>query len=117
MSTTIPDTDLVLHHDEKEHVFRVLDGRRVIGGTHYVPFVVDGVKQRVFFHTALEEAYGGRGIAGHLVGYAIASTEAEAIEVVATCPYVEAWLARHPEHRSGEVLPEHVDAARAAKGA
>lgn len=39
----------------------------------------------------------GRGIAGALTQTAVAWARAEGLEIVATCPYVAAWMGRHPD--------------------
>lgn len=40
---------------------------------------------------------GGRGIAGALTQTAVEWARAEGLEIVARCPYVKAWLRRHPD--------------------
>ena len=50
-------------------------------------------------HTDVAPALRGRGVAEALVEGAMAHAREEALSVVATCPYVQRWLAKHPEHR------------------
>lgn len=54
--------------------------------------------QRVLFHTEVDEAYGGRGLAGKLVGGALDATRAEGLRVVAVCPYVKKYVSSRPEY-------------------
>ena len=39
----------------------------------------------------------GRGIAGALTRKAVAWSRSEGLEIVAACPYVAAWMQRHPD--------------------
>lgn len=58
---------------------------------------VDHAGSRVFFHTVVEEAFGGRGLGGVLVGQALAATRDEGLRIVAVCPFVKGYVAKHPE--------------------
>lgn len=49
-----------------------------------------------FTHTEVDPAYEGRGVAGRLVGDALDQVRASGRRIVAYCPYVRAWLRRHP---------------------
>ncbi|MFD7024359.1 GNAT family N-acetyltransferase [Promicromonospora sukumoe] len=50
---------------------------------------------RVFFHTEVDEEYGGRGLAGILVREALADSIRKNIVVVPVCPLFAAHLAKH----------------------
>lgn len=71
--------------------------------------------QRVLFHTKVDEAYGGRGLAGKLVGEALDATRAEGLHVVAVCPYVEKFVSKHPEY-DDLVVPVTPEALAAVPG-
>ncbi|OBF18461.1 GNAT family N-acetyltransferase [Mycobacterium sp. ACS4331] len=53
--------------------------------------------QRVFFHTEVDEAFGGRGLATILIGEALAATRAEGRRIVPVCPMVAAYVRKHHE--------------------
>ena len=53
--------------------------------------------QRVFFHTEVDEAFGGRGLATVLIGEALAATRAEGKRIVAVCPMVVAYVGKNHE--------------------
>ncbi len=53
--------------------------------------------ERLFFHTEIDEAYGGQGLAGALVRTALTETAAAGRSVVAICPFVRGWLEKHPD--------------------
>ena len=59
--------------------------------------VADRGEQRVFYHTEVDERFGGRGLASILVQQALEATRAEGKRVVATCPMVAAFIKKHPE--------------------
>jgi len=57
----------------------------------------DEGEQRVFFHTEVDEAFGGRGLATIVIGEALAQTKAEGLRIVPVCPTVTAFCKKHPE--------------------
>jgi predicted GNAT family acetyltransferase len=59
--------------------------------------VADRGNQRVFYHTEVEERFGGRGLATILVGEALQATRAEGKRVVPVCPMVADFIKKHPE--------------------
>ncbi len=56
---------------------------------------VDRDGQRIFLHTEVKPAFEGRGLAGILVEAALSATRAEGLRVVAVCPMVAAYVAKH----------------------
>jgi uncharacterized protein len=50
-----------------------------------------------FTHTEVPPALGGRGIASRLIRGALESARAQRLKVVARCPFVSAYLGKHPE--------------------
>lgn len=52
----------------------------------------------VFLHTLVPEPLEGRGIAGQLAHTALDDARAAHLQVVAQCPYVAAYVRRHPEY-------------------
>src|ERR1700753_2374252 len=59
--------------------------------------VADRGNQRVFYHTEVEERFGGRGLATILVAEALQATRADGKRVVPVCPMVAAYIKKHPE--------------------
>jgi predicted GNAT family acetyltransferase len=57
----------------------------------------DRDEQRVFFHTEVDEEFGGRGLATVLIREALKQTKAEGMRIVPVCPMVVAFLRKHPE--------------------
>lgn len=107
-----------------------LDTGEVAGRTFFTPATgeaaegADSAEQWIFFHTEVDESFGGRGLGGILVGQAMADVAERGVTVVPLCPFVKGWLEKNEEDyaaQGGAVRaagPADVDAARAAsKGA
>ena len=76
------------------------DGKYTIavdGETVGLAAVADRGQQRVFYHTEVDERFGGRGLATILIQQALEATRADGKRVVATCPTVAAFIKKHPE--------------------
>lgn len=54
---------------------------------------------RVFTHTEIDDEVSGRGLASRLVQEAVDDVRARGGMIVPLCPFLGAWLDRHPEHR------------------
>ena len=87
--------------DEKYTI--AVDGETV-GFTAFV----DRDNQRVFYHTEVDQRFGGRGLATILAGEALEATRADGKRVVAVCPMVAAFIEKHPEYSdmTDPVTPE-----------
>lgn len=48
-------------------------------------------------HTGVLPAFEGRGVGAALVRFALDSARERGFKVIATCPYVQAYLDRHPQ--------------------
>lgn len=53
----------------------------------------------VFTHTEVDPAAEGTGVGSTLVRAALDEVRASGRRVVALCPFVKAWVVRHPEYR------------------
>jgi uncharacterized protein len=51
----------------------------------------------VFTHTEIDDAYGGRGLGSVLVRAALDSARSRGLPVRPDCPFVRAYIARHPD--------------------
>ena len=108
---TNPETQTVTQNRERGRFEIAVDGKRV-GIALYAE--EDG--RRVFFHTEVDEAFAGQGLAGVMVRQALDATREEGLRIVAVCPYVSAYVKRH--HDWDDVLDrvdrEALDAVRQA---
>jgi predicted GNAT family acetyltransferase len=62
----------------------------------YAPFSADVLDLQ---HTDVPPSGQGRGIGDALVRAALGYAREQGMRVMATCPYVQAWLRKHPEER------------------
>ena len=83
-------------------------GDKEIGEESYVDVATDGGNQRVLFHTGVSDEYGGKGLASVLVRAAVDDVVASGAAIVPVCPYVVAWLPKHPEYAEHVVQPTPV---------
>ena len=52
-----------------------------------------------FTHTVVPEVAEGHGVGSHLIAGALAQVRDAGLKVVARCPFVAAYIERHPEWR------------------
>ena len=49
-------------------------------------------------HTEVEDRFEGHGLGGRLARFALDKARAEDLAVLPFCPFVNAWMKRHPEY-------------------
>jgi predicted GNAT family acetyltransferase len=59
---------------------------------------------RSFNHTEIDPAYEGRGLGSRLIRGALDDTRARGLSVLPFCPFVHAFIARHPDYL--DLVPE-----------
>ena len=59
--------------------------------------VVDGVV--TFVHTEVPAELGGKGIGSKLIAGALDLVRADGLKVIAECPFVKAFLDKHPDYQ------------------
>jgi predicted GNAT family acetyltransferase len=69
-------------------------------------YVVDG-DVITFTHTIVPPALEGRGIASRLIRHALSEARARGLRVVPQCPFVAAYIHKHPEW--ADLLVEPLD--------
>ncbi|ABM10912.1 MULTISPECIES: GNAT family N-acetyltransferase [Mycolicibacterium] len=74
-----------------------VDGKKA-GFTEYVDFG-DHRNQRIFPHTEIDDAFGGRGLATILVGEALEATRTAGLRIVPVCEMVAGFIDKHPEFK------------------
>lgn len=52
----------------------------------------------VFTHTEVDPSLEGQGVGGALVRHALEHARDLGLQVLPICPFVEAWMHRHPEY-------------------
>lgn len=83
----------IVQRADAAHRYEILvDGRRA-GLTAYR----DRGAQRVFFHTEIDDAYAGQGLATELVQRALTDVRESGKRIVPVCPFVAKYLQWHAE--------------------
>ncbi len=57
-----------------------------------------------FVHTEIDERFEGQGLGGRLVSFALDDARARGLDVLPFCPFVDAYVKRHPEYV--DLVPE-----------
>ena len=70
--------------NKKDNRSEVYDGDKLIGKCDYK---IEADKLYIY-HTEVDPAYGGRGLAGKLVDLVVAYARDENLKIIPTCPYV-----------------------------
>ena len=83
-----------VHDNRSEQEFELdVDGHRAIAAYQREGETI------VFTHTAVPPAIEGRGVASRLIRAALDSARDQKLTVVPQCPFVAAYIERHPEYR------------------
>jgi uncharacterized protein len=69
-----------------------VDGQLAVAYYRMTPGVI------TFVHTEVPQALSGRGIATKLIRGALEMVRAQGVEVVPQCPFVSAFMGKHPEY-------------------
>lgn len=95
--------DVVIRHNPEWDRFEVLVGGHVIGKAAYKDY--DGGPHRIFYHTVINEEYGGQGLAGKLAEEALDQTVAAGLKIVPVCPYIKKFLTKNPQYAGHTTAP------------
>ncbi|MDR0938956.1 MAG: N-acetyltransferase [Mediterranea sp.] len=82
---------LVDNKEKKRYEFDV-DGQLAI-----IEYILQGNEVIIFTHTEVPVKLGGRGIGTRLVAKVLEDAERRQLKVVPLCPFVAAYMLKHPE--------------------
>ena len=68
-------------------------------------FFVEHGHTIVFTHTEIDPAHEGKGLGGTLARAALDDVRARGEHVIARCPFIAAWIERHPDYQ--DLLTAH----------
>ena len=88
------DDDVQVRDNREGHRYEAVLGDHVVAWSDY-RLVADRV---VFLHTETDDALEGRGIGTRLVRGALDDARSRGLAISSKCPFVSAWLERHPEY-------------------
>ena len=78
-------------------------------------FYLDHNGERIFFHTEVDEAYGGRGLATVLARAAVTATRDAGIMISPVCPLIRGFLDKHADEFAGAFRKVTLDDLTAVK--
>jgi predicted GNAT family acetyltransferase len=87
MSVTVADNPMESRYEAQ------IDG--VLVGVSQYELTADTI---VFLHTVVRQENEGQGVGGAIARFALDDARARGLQVRPLCPYIRAWLARHPEY-------------------
>ncbi|SFF31887.1 GNAT family N-acetyltransferase [Streptomyces mirabilis] len=101
---TQPAPTPTVHRVDARHRYEIVVDGQTAGLTAYR----DRDGQRVFYHTEINDAFAGRGLASLLVQQALTDARDSGKRIVPVCPYVAKFLKKHDEFAdmSDPVTPE-----------
>ncbi|MFD7619244.1 GNAT family N-acetyltransferase [Streptomyces sp. NPDC059802] len=88
-----PTTTPLVRRVDARHRYEILVDDKRAGLTAYR----DLDDRRVFFHTEIDDAHAGQGLAAILVEQALIDVRASGMRIVPVCPYVAKFLKKHQE--------------------
>ncbi|MGV3539329.1 MAG: GNAT family N-acetyltransferase [Rufibacter sp.] len=86
--------ELNISNNEAQKRFETtVDGHLAVVEYRLMPGII------TVLHTKVPEALGGRGIAAALTKHVLEHVENQHLELVPLCPYMKAYLQKHPEYQ------------------
>lgn len=92
---TIDENQIEVKHNPEEKRFEVALGDKIA----MVEYMMGG-PDIIFTHTEVPPEFEGKGIAGKMAHVALEYAKAEGYKVRALCPFISAYISRHPEYQS-----------------
>jgi predicted GNAT family acetyltransferase len=80
--------------NELEDRFELFHGDRLAGFASYRR----RAEGTVFVHTVIEPEFEGKGLGSVLARHALDATVARGEEIIPVCPFISAYLRKHPEY-------------------
>ena len=103
----MPDADIEIINDEAGRRWQAFTDGELAGYSEYV--LAPG--RIVFTHTVVEPRFEGRGIGTRLARAALEDAVARDLRIVPRCPFVRAYLRRHPEYHPRVDWPDDAQAS------
>ncbi len=98
MDITVDSETFTLAHDAEASRYTIShDGEQIGFADYHQSGETDAGGIRDFDHTVVSPAWGGRGLAGALVDYALTDTVDAGYRIRPTCSYVERYVGKHPQ--------------------
>jgi uncharacterized protein len=88
--------DVEVRDNPSEHRFEAYVDGRLAGFTAYELEDGGGIW---ILHTEVDDAFEGQGVGSSMVRQLLDRLRDEEVPVRVTCPFVNAWIRRHPEYQ------------------
>ena len=107
--------ELSFRTDDGPQRYEALSGDAIAGKMYWVDASEAEQPERIFFHTEVDDAFEGQGVASQLVRFALDDAIERGFRIAPVCPYVKAWLKRHDDYAQHAVAvrPRHLEAVQA----
>jgi uncharacterized protein len=86
--------DITVVRNENQHRYEAVIDGAVAGFAQFR----SKPGQAIFWHTEVDPAYEGKGVGSVLARHALDDVRARGEQVVAQCPFIAAYIKRHPEY-------------------
>jgi predicted GNAT family acetyltransferase len=87
--------DVSVSDNESRHRYEAVVDGTVAG---FIDYRVRPDGARDFLHTEVDKSFEGHGIGSKLARGALAAERERGGRIVATCPFIDTYLKRHPEY-------------------
>lgn len=84
----------VVIDNPSESRFELHEDEKLAGFAQYHAFK----DEIAFLHTEIGKQFGGRGLAGRLIGTALDTARERHLKVLPHCPFVRGYITKHPEY-------------------
>lgn len=103
--------DATIRNNPDRKRFEVVVAGNVIGKAAYKDYDGGSSPQRIFYHTVINEEYGGQGLAGKLAAVALDETIQSGFRIVPVCPFIKKYIAKNPGYAADTVpvAPAHLE--------
>jgi uncharacterized protein len=91
-----------VRHNEAGKRYEAWSGDTLAGVAHYR----ERADRTIFTHTEVESAFEGRGVGKALAAAALDDTVRRGRTIVPVCPFIDAYLRKHPEYEEHVQRPE-----------
>lgn len=90
------DIDVTVRHNSDQSRYEAWVDGALAGYTEYRP--IPDADEVSMPHTQVDHSFEGKGVGGQLVRGALDDLRAQGLGVRPVCPFVKAWIERHPDY-------------------
>lgn len=87
--------NLKVENNESKHRFEI----NLPEGTAFIQYTKQGDNVYNLYHTEVPTQFAGKGVGSALAKRTLEQIKAEGKQIIPTCPFVAAYLKKHPEYQ------------------